>query len=354
MRLATTVLVAILSLTTATALSLRAPAQAKPSNILEFASTEGVLRWINNYRAKPEPSAVPAAIKSLSGLGAFKDPEQAGPYVGFLAGVIRSNPDKAEDLIAKMLPLPAGDQWVVVRAIAYSEHPDWRNLLRRFADRMPARKVMIDKFLLGQLPRLWQIAPDKPTTWDKVRSYVTLEKLRGAEPPKEVALEPSPELLDTYWGYFFATGVHRPILRILTMLPMSNDHDNIERLTLGSMAKYSLAANASRDVHLLAMLKDARQYNAKAVNKVLDEVIEAAETVETARLRKDAMAALDELKRKGPESRRTTTWWGQLGQGALAAGCIAAAATGHIELGLPCVIGGGVSSAALGFWEKQN
>jgi hypothetical protein len=46
--------------------------------------------------------------------------------------------------------------------------------------------------------------------------------------------------------------------------------------------------------------------------------------------------------------------WGQVGQGALAVGCIAAAATGHIELGLPCVIGGGVSSAALSTWEKQQ
>ena len=26
-------------------------------------------------------------------MGAFKDPEQAGPYVGFIAGVIAANPD---------------------------------------------------------------------------------------------------------------------------------------------------------------------------------------------------------------------------------------------------------------------
>jgi hypothetical protein len=330
-----------------------APAAAAVSRLLEFTTTDGVLRWMNAYRTKPEPSNVPAAVKALSSLGAFKDPEQAGAYVGFIAGVIRSNPDRAEDLIGKMLPLPPGDQWVIVRAIAYSEHPDWRNLLRRFSGRMTARRVMIDKFLIGSLPRLWQIPPDKPTAWQTMRSYVTLEKLRGAEPPKDVALEPSPELLDTYWGYYFATTAHRPILRILSMLPMSQDKDNIERLTLGSMAKYSLAANASRDVELMAMLKRAHEYSTKEVVVVLNEVIDAAETVETSRLRKAALAALEELKRKGPESRRLTTWWGQVGQGAIAVGCIAAAATGHVELGLPCVIGGGVSSAALGFWEKQ-
>ena len=66
------------------------------------------------------------------------------------------------------------------------------------------------------------------------------------------------------------------------------------------------------------------------------------------------MASIQDLQRKGPGSRRNYSLWGQIGQGALAAGCIVAAATGHIELGLPCVIGGGVSSAALSVWEKQQ
>jgi hypothetical protein len=142
---------------------------------------------------------------------------------------------------------------------------------------------------------------------------VTFEKLRGTEPPKETALEASPELLDTYWGYYFATATHRPVLRIIDMLPMSKNHDNVEKLTVGNMAKYSLASNASRDLELLAMLKQARQYSSKDALPVLDEVIEAAETVETARPRRDALAALDELKRKGSDSRRNLSFWSQVG-----------------------------------------
>jgi hypothetical protein len=235
-----------------------------------------------------------------------------------------------------------------VRAIAYSDHPDWRNLLRRFEEKLPSRKVMMDKYLADELPTIWQNLAEKPSAWEKVRSYMS----RG-EPPKEVGLQPSPELLDTYWGYYFATATHRPILRIVEMLPMSKNHDEVEKLTVGNMAKYSLASNAARDPDLLTMLKQAREYSSKEAVAVLDEVIEAAETVETARLRRDALAALDELKRKGPESRRNLSFWGQVGQGAIAVGCIAASATGHLELGIPCVIGGGVSSAALGFWDKQ-
>ncbi|MEA2938392.1 MAG: hypothetical protein QOC56_1896 [Alphaproteobacteria bacterium] len=329
-----------------------APAWARPSPSVELVSTDAVLRWINAYRAKPDPAGVPSLVQALSRFGAFKDPENAGVYVGFIAGVIGSNPARAEDLIGRMLPLPAGDQWMVVRAIAYSGHPEWKSLLRKFADRMPSRQVMIDKHIAGTLPTLYQVAPEKRTSaWQTMRSYVSFDK---SKPAKDVALEPSPELLDTFWGYYFATGAARPISRIIGMLPWSKDNDSIDKLMLGSMAKYTLASNAARDPELLAMLKRAREHHPKEATAVINEVIDAAETVETARLRREAMAAIEELRRKGPGYRRNISWWGQLGQGALAVGCIAAAATGHVELGLPCVITGGVSSAALGFWEKQQ
>src|ERR1700745_877282 len=155
-----------------------------------------------------------------------------------------------------------------------------------------------------------------------------------------MGLETPPKLLDTYWGYYFATGTHRPILRIVEMLPMSKNHDEIEKLTIGNMAKYSLASNAARDVGLLAMLKQAREYSSSEAVPVLDEVIEAAETVETSRLRREALAALDELKRKGPESRRNLSFWSQVGQGAIAVGCIAGAGAGQIGPRVACVVGG--------------
>src|SRR5437763_7404547 len=160
-----------------------AAAAASSSWLLDITTLDGVLRWINNYRNKPEPAGVPAVVQALSRLAAFKDPEQAGAYTGFIAGAIRSNPAKAEEMIAKMLPLPTGDQWVIVRAIAYSGHPDWQNLLRRVADRVPTRRVMVHKYLAGQLPTLWQIPVDqKPSAWETMRYYVTLEKFWGEAP----------------------------------------------------------------------------------------------------------------------------------------------------------------------------
>jgi hypothetical protein len=85
----------------------------------------------------------------------------------------------------------------------------------------------------------------------------------------------------------------------------------------------------------------------------LQEVIDAAETFEFGRVRKEAMGAIDQLKIKGPASARNVQWWGTAGQTALALGCIVAGALGHVEIGIPCVVGGAVSGAALKYMTPQ-
>ena len=168
----------------------------------------------------------------------------------------------------------------------------------------------------------------------------------------------TPDLLDTLWGYYYATGNYRPLARIILMLRWSKERDAIERLTLGSMAKYTLALNSARNPDLLATLKwAAGQPQPDAVKPVLAEVIEAAETFETGKLRNAALAALasiDELRRKGPGTRRDISLWGQVGEGGVALGCIAAALAGQVEFGIPCVVGGAATSAALRIWNGQN
>ena len=133
-----------------------ASSAAAPLRPGELASREAVLAWMNGYRAHRDPAHVPQAVQAMSQLGIFKDPENAGAFVGFIAGVIATNPAQAESLIARMLPLPPEDQWAVVQAIAYSELPGWKSLLRSFGDHLPARRLMIEKYLNGQLPTLDQ------------------------------------------------------------------------------------------------------------------------------------------------------------------------------------------------------
>ena len=343
----------------AAALMLVQPAYAEKTPEVDPRASLGVVQqWIYNYRAKPDYAHVPAAVRVLFHSQTFKEPENAGIYLGFIAGAIGSNPAKAEQLIASFFPIRPEDEWVIVRAIAYSGLPDWRNVLRRVAPRMPGRQVMVDGYLAGKLPTLTDIPLEemKPGVMDKLRGAFTKNPFAKDERKLNTTLTfaSNQDLLDTLWGYYFATGSHAPIQRIMQMLPWSKSRDTVDKLTVGSMARYTLASYAIRDASLREYLRGELARQSAAVKVPLAEVVEAADTVQIAALRKDALAAVDELKIKGSDSRRDLSFWGQVGVGAVALGCVSAAALGQVAVGIPCVIGGSASQGFLSFWEKQQ
>ncbi|MGZ8410897.1 MAG: hypothetical protein ACXWVS_13430 [Hyphomicrobium sp.] len=284
-----------------------------------FARAEAVLKWINGYRSEPEPEKLPAAVKAMGEFGLLRDLDQAGLQVGFIAGVLGTNPDKAPRLVAQMFPMPPEDQVILIKAIAFSGLPNWKQLLSAFSERMPARQVLIDKYLFGDGKTLFELPLDEG-------SFV----------------------LDSHWGYYFGSGSEPAVGRIVSALAWMKEGDSVDKLTIAAMAKWTLASNATRDKDLLDTLKGQMNLQESEVARTnLREVILAAETFETGKIRRDAVAAIDELKAKGPQSARNYSWWGQAGQTVLALGCVAASAMGQVQLGIPCVVGGAVSTAAL-------
>ena len=141
--------------------------------------------------------------------------------------------------------MPPPDQVVVVKAIAYSGLAEWKDLLGKFVERMPARKVIIERYLFGKLPVLRDLPLDSPMG------------------------------VDANWGYYFATGSSEPIQRLVRTLAWSREKNNVERLTIGSMVKWTLAQNASKDHDLLSYLKTSLPHQPDEVAKPLGEVIEA-------------------------------------------------------------------------------
>ncbi|MFN0217916.1 MAG: hypothetical protein ACKVP4_03765 [Hyphomicrobium sp.] len=314
---------AALLLTVATASA--ANKSKKKADPATFSKAEELLSWVNTYRLKPEPERLPEAVAAMSRFGVTKDMDQAGVYVGFAAGVLGSNPESAEALIAKMFPLPPEDQVLLIKAIAYSGLPEWKQVMIKFVERMPARKVLIDKYLFSNKPLL----ADLPMGEDQTA-------------------------IDVNWGYYFATGSEPPVRRIVGAMAWTLDKNEVEKLTIGAMAKWTLAQNAARDPDLLAMLKAMTAENDSKVRAPLNDVIEAAETLEIAKIRKQALASIEELRVKGPERVRNYNWWGQAGQTVLALGCVAAGALGQVEFGIPCVVGGALSTAALKYLAPAN
>jgi len=280
------------------------------------ASLGVVQQWIYNYRAKPDYAHVPAAVRVLFHSQTFKEPENAGIYLGFIAGAIGSNPAKSEQLVNSFFPVPPEDEWVIVRAIAYSGLPDWRILLRKVAPKMPGRKVMIDGYLAGTLPTLMDIPLEekKPGMLDKLRGAFTQNPFAKEEKKLNVAITyaGNQDLLDTLWGYYFATGSHVPIGRIIQMMPWSKSRDTVDKLSIGSMARYTLASYAVRDAELREFLRSELSRQPAPVKAPLIEVVEAADTVQLGAVRKDALAAVEELKAKGSDARRNLDFWGQV------------------------------------------
>jgi hypothetical protein len=318
---------------------------------LKLTNANQSLGWIKAYREHPSPDEVPDLMKQLAGLGAFQEPDAAGLYVGFMAGVIGANAKTAPKLAAQIAAgLPAADQWSIIKAIAYSRLGGWRDVLRSTEPKLPTRQTMVDAYLTGKLPGFdhYRI-PMEPSAAAKAWAAITF-----AKPDPTIYLEPSPAMLDTLWGYYFATGSTAPLTDIADLTLWSKDQNDVAHLTIGSSAKYSLAANASRDQALLGAVKQVRNGETKQVQPILDEAIFAAETSETDKLHDDAAAAIEALKSKGPQSLRKIAWWGNAGEGAISLGCVVAAATGQEYLGVPCVIGGAVASGVLHYFATPS
>lgn len=302
------------------------PVKRAERDQVSFEKAEEVLAFISSYREEKSQRHVPEMVHAMSNLGMLREPEECGIYTGFLAGVIADSGDGAEKLIATMFPMPPPDQVILIKAIAYSGRADWRDLLMRFVERMPARKVLIERFLYRDGPQLESLMTEQDGAF----------------------------AVDVNWGLYFATGRTEPAQRIVSVLAWTTDRNSVEKLTIGSMAKWTLATNATRDKDLRDIMKAEMNTQPMAVRKPLAEVIEAAETFEVKRIKNDAMKAIEELKQRGPQSSRDTVWWGQAGQTALALGCVAASVMGQVEFGIPCVVGGALSSAALKYLVPQK
>jgi len=311
--------------------------QAAPEPQAAFSSAEKLLDWVTNYRKHPNPSRVPAAVHAMLDFGLFGDEDKEWFCIGFIAGVLGTNPKDGPGLIPRMFPMPDKEQAVIIRAIAYSGRPDWRDLLERNSARMPLRRPLIDDFLQGKRPTL-----------------VELPLVDGGSSG-----------IYALWGYYVATGQHEPVVRIMQALQWSRRKDDnsfsfkkiftgwghdpsaVEKITTGGTAKWTLASYAERDRELLELYRAEVPRQPEAIATPLKDVIAAAEAFESETVRKDQFGAIEDAQKAQMTNEAGMTKGATAGSIAIATGCVAATALGQPEIAIPCVIGGALYTGAV-------
>jgi len=312
------------------------PAPVAQSPQSGFSSDRELLNWISNYRDHPELWKVPSAVHAMLDYGLFTDEEQRWFCIGFIAGVLGTNPKDGPGLVPRMFPMPPKEQEVIIRAIAYSGRPDWRELLEKNSARMPLRRPLIDDFLNGKRPTLMNLKLD----------------VGGASG------------IYALWGYYVATGQYKPVTRIMQALKWSkhkggggfsfskifsgwgSDPSAVDKITTGGTAKWTLASYAERDRDLITLYRSEYTREPPDIAKPLKDVIEAAELFESEKIRKDQFGAIEYAQRQKLTSEAGMSKGMTAGSIAIATGCVAATALGQPEIAVPCVIGGALYTGA--------
>jgi len=217
---------------------------------------------------------------------------------------------------------------------------------------MPSAQAPDDRENISRVssPR-WESGPDSKRLPAPSTSWAVISVSDGkSKEKKAVCLAPRPGAwLDLLWGYYCADGrvsiprsrgLHRPACR------GRPTGDDVDKLTLGGMAKYTLAANAGARSEAAG---DAQEAWPKHYPKDLEGPPGRGDRgrprrFDFGRLRKEC-ARLDRgsSKRKGPRapSADNLRFWGPgSGEGHARARLYRGrAALGQVEFGIPCVVG---------------
>jgi hypothetical protein len=195
--------------------------------VLASESKAEVVRWFTYYYQNPEPDNVPEALKFAGKAGLLDDKKAVPPMVGFLAGVIRNNPEEVNGWMDALKPLEEPIFGVVVLGLWYADLPDSKKQAYSILDQHPKLKDQY-KFLYQGSP----MAVDR------------------------IPLEQGPWVLDLLWGNFMATGDKAPVVRIISALGWIDVKGDTNRLLVAGAAKWSLTSNAVQHRRVMEILQE--------------------------------------------------------------------------------------------------
>ncbi len=214
-----------------------------------FSSSDAVTEWMMSYYHNPQPNFVSAALETLEMEKVLsKKPNTQAPFAGFLSIIFRKSPQQAQVWL-KQSDSYAGE---LKRTI-------WLGLW--LSDTDFSKRYLSEKL--------------KGATGTNLEYLQILTKnnpfnLREIKPN-------DPGQLDMLWGAFSASGDPLYVKRIISVLPLLDQHNDPIQFAMAASAKWSLKSNAALHPLVLQTCKETLSVSLSTTTDHLAEIISEAE-----------------------------------------------------------------------------
>jgi hypothetical protein len=201
-------------------------------------------KWTTYYYLEPKPELTVEMVRRMAKAGYLEDDSDAStPATFFLGQVFAQNPKKISEWMPQLKDLTEGQEDTLMLALYASNTKEARDFLLFESKNYP--------------PAL----------------HERMVELAGQKPYNLLAQDVvNPEILDAFWGAFFATGDERYVLKVISALGEKKGEMGL----VAGAAKWSLKSNAAQHKKVLQICLDQLDKQPEGVKPVLKQVIDDA------------------------------------------------------------------------------
>lgn len=213
-----------------------------------FENQKELSNWVTYYYKKKEPEKVVSAVQYMSENNWFDKQSSVPPLFGFLAGIFSENPKNVEGWLNEINLKSESHYSVIVFALWYSNIKSSQKITYKYLDHHPTLK--------SEFAFLYKGSPMSVG---------------------DIPLQQGPWVLDAMWGNFMSTGNSEPVIKIISTLPWLNSKGDINKISIGGSARWSLISNSIQHPLVLKICKDQIEKQPSDVAEALKQVIAEAE-----------------------------------------------------------------------------
>jgi hypothetical protein len=233
---------------------LPAQAQAQKSAVNTAApksinSQDDVVQWMTYYYLHPQPDLLVPALTYADSTGLIEKGQ--APLTAFVSRVFAQNPGRIHEWTDQLKGLSNRSKPMLWSALWWSS--------------TVAGKESLESLMT--------------TLSEKQATEVLSQMAHPAEPIDQMEIK-SPEVLDELWGAFSATGDVKYVDRLITTLPWAaNSNGDLNKMMIGSAARWSLTSNAQQHPIVLKEIlkeRDAQPELRGILSKVIADATKPA------------------------------------------------------------------------------